>query len=126
MKSTEPSDGEIQEFWDKIVDSAVRVGVAIHDGDKVILNKDFQDHTDIMLEMGMMDSRILIIWEQLDKRDMLSDLERDWMAIIGDFMVCNNKFSTARKGDWHNAVLFVTSIIKEGMEEDMEVEDSGV
>ncbi len=120
------SDEEIQKFWDKLVDSAVRVGVATRNGDDVRLNKAFQDHTDIMLERGVIDTRILIIWEQLDKRNMLSDLERDWMAIIGDFMTCNNKFITAREGDWHNAVMFVTSIIRERMEEAEEVEVDGM
>ncbi len=119
------SDEEIQEFWDKLVDSAVRVGVAIRTETGVRLNQDFHDHADVMLEKGVMDSRMVVIWEQMDKRDMLSELERAWMAVIGDFMVCNNKFSAAREGDWHNAVLFVTSIIREEMEA-KEVEVNGV
>ena len=121
VSNANPSDEEIQELWDKLVDSAVRVGVAIRNGDNVNLNKDFHDHADDMLEKNVMDGRMVIIWEQLNKHNILSDLERAWMAVIGDFMVCNNKFNTAKEGDWHNAVLFVTSIIKERMEEAKEV-----
>ncbi len=120
------SDDEIQEFWDDLVDSAVRVGIAVHNGDNVRLNKAFHDHADNMLEKGVMDSRMVVIWEQMNKRDMLSELERAWMAVIGDFMVCNNKFSTAKEGDWHNAVLFVTSIIREEIEKEEGVEVDGV
>jgi len=111
------SDEEIQEFWDKLVDSAVRVGVAIYDGDDVVLSKVFLQHGDTMLEENVIDGRLVIIWEQLEKHDLLSAMERTWMAVIGDFMVCNGKFYTAKEGDWYNAVQFVTSIIREEMEE---------
>jgi len=112
------SDEEIQELWDKLVDSAVRVGVAVYDGEDVIINKALHEHINSMLEKGVMDGRLIIIWEQFEEHDLLSAIERAWMAIIGDFMLCNNKFYTAREGDWHNATQFVTAIIREEMEEE--------
>ena len=118
--SVDPSDEELQEYWDKLIDSAVRVGIVELDGDDALIRKEFYDHVNDMLEKGVMDIRMAIIGEELIKHDYvgLSDLETAWLTTIGDFMLCNNKFP-AKEGDWYNATQLVTAIIRERMEEEV-------
>ncbi len=119
----DPSDEEMQEFWDELGEAAIRVGVAEPIEDDYTPSKAFKEHTDTMLKENVIDGRMAAIWEFIVEYDYvtLPDLESAWLTIIGDFMVCNKTFHSARDGDWYKAMQFITTIIRTRMAEEAEV-----
>ena len=114
------NDEEALELWNTLVGSAVRTGVAELRGDVAIGSKEFMEHIDQMLEEDMMDGRMVVIYKAMQNYPNLSDLEKTWLVTIGDFMLRNKKFNTAKDGDWYNTMLFVTTTIEVRMEEEEE------
>lgn len=114
MEMDNELDNAAQEIWDDLAVSAIKAGVAKEYEDCYLITDAFLDHVDVMIKDELMDFRMALLDAFLRETDhvKLSDLDKTWFVVIGDFMINNGTFGELEQGIWLKATKFITAKIE--------------